>query len=188
MLVIGNGVSRKGLPLDKVYQEKVGCNAIFRDHYVQHLVCCDKRMVKQALPHHDTIYTRQRWNEELGVLALPDLVEKGTERMDDPFHWGSGPYAVLLGVRLAYEWKETVNLVGFDLYSTDNKVNNIYKGTEGYISADSQAVDHSYWVYQIAKVFEWFPETTFRIYNTVDWNLPKEWNLANVSLDIIDNL
>ena len=85
MLVIGNGVSRKGLPLDKVYQEKVGCNAIFRDHYVQHLVCCDKRMVKQALPHHDTIYTRQRWNEELGVLALPDLVEKGTERMDDPF-------------------------------------------------------------------------------------------------------
>jgi hypothetical protein len=36
MLVIGNGVSRKGLPLDKVYQEKVGCNAIFRDHYVYH--------------------------------------------------------------------------------------------------------------------------------------------------------
>ena len=184
MLVIGNGVSRKDIPLDKIYQEKIGCNAIFRDHYVQHLVCCDKRMVKQALPHHDSIYTRQRWNKELGVLALPDLVEKGTERMDDPFHWGSGPYAVLLGSTL----DDKIDLVGFDLYSTDNKVNNIYKGTEGYNSADSHAVDHSYWVYQIAKVFEWFPKTTFRIYNTVDWNLPKEWNLANVSLDIIDNL
>ena len=56
MLVIGNGASRKDIPLDKIYQQKIGCNAIFRDHYVQHLVCCDKRMVKQALPHHDTIY------------------------------------------------------------------------------------------------------------------------------------
>ena len=184
MLVIGNGISRKGIPLDKVFQEKIGCNAIFRDHYVHYLVCCDKRMVKQAIPHHDSIYTRQRWNKELGVLALPNLLEKGTERMDDPFHWGSGPYAVLLGATL----DNKINLLGFDLYSTDTKVNNIYKGTEGYNSADSHAVDHSYWVYQIAKVFEWFPNKRFRIYNHEDWNLPKEWNLANVSLDIIDNL
>ena len=184
MLVIGNGSSRKDIPIDKIYQEKIGCNAVFRDYYVQHLVCCDKRMVKQALPHHTNIYTRQRWNKELGVLALPDLVEKGTQRMDDPFHWGSGPYAVLLGATLDTE----VNLLGFDLYSIDNKVNNIYKGTEGYSNADSHAVDHSYWVYQIAKVFKWFPKTKFRIYNTAEWNLPKEWNLDNVSLDIIDKL
>jgi hypothetical protein len=104
--------------------------------------------------------------------------------MDDPFHWGSGPYAVLLGSTL----DDKINLLGFDLYSTDNKVNNMYKGTEGYNSADSHAVDHSYWIYQIAKVFEWFPNKTFRIYNQKDWNMPKEWNLANVSLDIIDNL
>ena len=184
MLVIGNGSSRSNIPLDKIYQEKIGCNAVFRDYYVQHLVCCDKRMVKQALPHHKNIYTRQRWHKELGVLALPNLIDNGTQRMDDPFHWGSGPYAVLLGATL----DNKVNLVGFDLYSTDNKVNNIYKGTEGYSSADSHAVDHSYWIYQIAKVFEWFPNKTFRIYNQKDWNMPKEWNLANVSLDIIDNL
>ena len=184
MLVIGNGVSRKDIPLDKIYQEKIGCNAIFRDHYVQHLVCCDKRMVKQALQHHDTIYTRQRWNKELGVLPLPNLIKEGTERMDEPFHWGSGPYAVLLGATL----DNKVNLLGFDLYSKDNKVNNLYKGTEGYSSADSHAVDHSYWVHQIAKVFEWFPNNSFRIYNKEDWKLPKSWNLVNVSLDTLDNL
>jgi hypothetical protein len=184
MLVIGNGSSRKDIPIDKIYQEKIGCNAIFRDHYVQHLVCCDKRMVKQAIPHHKSIYTRQRWNKELGVLALPDLIEEGTQRIDEPFHWGSGPYAVLLGATL----DNKVNLIGFDLYSTNNKVNNIYKGTEGYSSVDSHAVDHSYWVHQIAKVFEWFPKTSFRIYNTPDWQLPKEWKLANISLDIQTNL
>ena len=137
MLVIGNGVSRKDIPLDKIYQEKIGCNAIFRDHYVQHLVCCDKRMVKQALQHHDTIYTRQRWNEELGVLPLPNLIKEGTE---------------------------------------------------GYNSADSYAVDHSYWVHQIAKVFEWFPNHCFTIYNKQGWKLPKSWNLDNVSLDTLDKL
>ena len=184
MLVIGNGVSRKGLPLDKIHQEKIGCNAIFRDHYVQHLVCCDKRMVKQALPYHDTIYTRQRWNNELGVLALPNLISEGTERMDQPFHWGSGPYAVLLGATL----DNKINLLGFDLYSNDNKVNNIYKGTEGYSSAESHAVDYSYWIHQIAKVFGWFPQKTFKIYNKQDWDMPKEWNLANVSLDTLDKL
>lgn len=184
MLVIGNGSSRKGIPLDKVYQEKVGCNAIFRDHYVQHLVCCDKRMVKQAIPHHSNIYTRQRWNKELGVLPLPNLPVHGTQRMDDPFHWGSGPYALLLSATL----DDTINLLGFDLYSIDDKVNNIYKGTEGYSSAKSYAVDYSYWIYQISKVFEWFPNKAFRIYNTPQWKLPKEWNFDNISLDIIDNL
>lgn len=184
MLVIGNGSSRKGIPLDKIYQEKIGCNAIFRDHYVQHLVCCDKRMVKQALPYHDTIYTRQRWNKELGVLPLPNLVKEGTERMDDPFHWGSGPYAILLGAKL----HSIINIIGFDLYGDNDKVNNIYKGTEGYSSSDSHAVDYSYWVYQITKVFEWFPHKTFRIYNKKDWKMPKEWNLANVSLDTLDKL
>ena len=164
MLVIGNGSSRKDIPIDYMHQEKIGCNAIFRDHYVQHLVCC--------------------WNKELGVLALPNLIAEGTERMDQPFHWGSGPYAVLLGATL----DNKISLLGFDLYSDDNKVNNIYKGTEGYSSADSHAVDHSYWVHQIAKVFEWFPQKTFRIYNKENWNMPKEWNLANVSLDTLNNL
>ena len=104
--------------------------------------------------------------------------------MDDPFHWGSGPYAILLGAKL----HSIINIIGFDLYGDNDKVNNIYKGTEGYSSSDSHAVDYSYWVYQIAKVFEWFPHKTFRIYNKKDWKMPKEWNLANVSLDTLDKL
>jgi hypothetical protein len=81
-----------------------------------------------------------------------------------------------------------IQIVGFDLYGVDKKINNVYSDTEGYKSSDNSATDHSYWVYQIAKVFTWFPQTTFRIYNTPEWDIPKEWKLANVSLDTLDKL
>jgi len=188
MLVIGNGQSRSKIDLNKIYQEKIGCNAVFRDCYIDHLVCCDKRMVKQAIVHgHPSIYTRERWVNDFeneSIRSLPDLVEQGNDRKDDPFHWGSGPYAVLLGAFMSKD----VRLVGFDLYGIDKKINNVYNNTEGYKSSEAFATDHSYWVYQIAKVFTWFPNTTFRLYNTLEWNMPKEWKLANISLDTLDKL
>ena len=188
MLVIGNGLSRSKIDLNKIYQEKIGCNAVFRDCYIDHLVCCDKRMVKQAMGHgHPSIYTRPRWADDFNhepVQHLPNLVEEGSDRKDDPFHWGSGPYAILLGAFM----DANIQMVGFDLYGVDKKINNVYSDTEGYKSSDNSATDHSYWVYQIAKVFTWFPQTTFRIYNTPEWDMPKEWKLANVSLDTLDKL
>ena len=41
MLVIGNGESRKALKIEELNLPTVGCNAIFRDIKVDHLVCCD---------------------------------------------------------------------------------------------------------------------------------------------------
>lgn len=189
MIVIGNGQSRKQIDLNKVYKEKIGCNAVYRDTYTDYIVCCDKRMVKQVLAHgHPNIYTRQRWyldfNNE-SVNPLPDLIETGTDKKDDPFHWGSGPYAVLLGAQM----NNYVQMVGFDLYGINGKVNNIYSDTDGYSSSDKTAIDPSYWEHQIAKVFSWFPNTTFKIYNRTDWIMPNNWQkFPNVSLDNLDNL
>jgi len=184
MLVIGNGKSRVGVNLDLLHQEKIGCNAIFRDYYVEHLVCCDKRLVKQSIKHHSNIYTRSRWAKDFQVNSLPELNEQGNDRKDEPMNWGSGPYAVLLASTMSLD----IKMLGFDLYSTDKKVNNLYTGTAGYSTRDSKAVDPSYWIYQIGKIFEWYPSNKYTIYNKIDWILPKEWNLSNVSLDTIDNL
>ena len=153
MLVIGNGVSRKDIPLDNIYQEKIGCNAIFRDHYVQHLVCCDKKMVKQALSAGTSpVYTRQRWIADFpsrDVIALPDLPYNGDKRQDDPFHWGSGPYALLLATTMS----KYIKIVGFDLYGTkDGNTNNVYASTDGYKTKQDDAVDWSYWVYQLSLI------------------------------------
>jgi len=184
MIVIGNGTSRRKINLNSIHEEKIGCNAIFRDYYVEHLVCCDKRIVKQALPFHKNIYTRQRWHKDFDVNPLPDLPYKGKDRKDDPFHWGTGPYAILLGATLS----SNVKLVGFDLYGLEGKVNNVYSDTEGYSSSGSSQVDNSYWLYQIAKIFKHYPYTKFTIYQTDDWIFPKGWNYSNVSLDKLDKI
>ena len=77
MIVIGNGQSRKKVNLNNYNELKIGCNAIIRDYHVDHLVCCDKKMVKQALAlGYSPVYTRDRWASDFDspdVFKLPDL-------------------------------------------------------------------------------------------------------------------
>ena len=192
MLVIGNGESRKDIDISAFNETKVGCNAIVRDFFVNHLVCVDRRMVEEVLQFSsfDKIYTRQDWinsyTSNKNVTTVPKLLEDGTKRWDEPFQWGSGPYAVLLSAKLCKG--PTVRLVGFDLHSATNTVNNLYKDTSNYDPADKNAVDPKYWVHQISKVFEWFPQLHFKIYQKEDWILPNSWQKDNVSLDNLDNL
>ena len=186
--VIGNGQSRQGLDINALQGEKIGCNAIVRDYFVDHLVCVDRKMVKEALDLKTqcVVYTRQDWFNkfQFPCVPLPDLPYNGYTKPDEPIHWGSGPYAVLLGAKLS----PIVRIIGFDLYSKDKFLNNIYKDTKNYDSSTKRSVDPRYWIYQIGKVFEIYNRRNFIIYNTSDWALPKEWKYPNVSLDTLDNL
>jgi hypothetical protein len=194
MYAIGNGESRAHLNIDKLSGTKVGCNAILRQFSVEHLVCCDRRMVQEAIAAdynlHSYIYTRSDWYrhfaQHVRVRELPKLPYAGKERWDDPFNWGSGPYAVLLAARLAEQ--ETVKLLGFDLYGNGKLVNNIYKGSPNYSGAASRSVDPKYWILQIGKIFELYKNQQFVIYQTEDWTLPEAWNYSNVSVDNISNI
>ena len=184
MLVIGNGESRKDIDINKYGSIKVGCNAIFRDFYVNHLICCDRRMVEEAQKerNYGAIYTRPDWKDQFKLCGLvPQLPYKGDTRPDDPWHWGSGPYAVLLGTSIANRFSSgntEISMIGFDLYSETKTVNNIYKGTENYEDTESRPIDPSYWIYQIDKVFENFPDTTFYYYNNKPWPT-KQTNVCN---------
>ncbi len=190
MLVIGNGESRKELNFNTFDDVKIGCNAIARDVNVDHLVCVDRRMVTEALENNfkNTIYTRHDWLGQFkkfkNVKPVPKLPYEGNLRMDHPFQWGSGPYAVLL----ATKFTKNINLIGFDLYSETPHVNNIYKDTEHYDKSNKHAVDPRYWIYQIAKIFELFPKKKFKIYQKTNWTQPDSWKKKNVSVDNIDNI
>jgi len=188
MIAIGNGESRSAIDIDKIQDVKVGCNAVIRSHFVEHTVCVDKRMLKECVQYGvntENIHTRPRLCiGEIGIVKqLPDLPYQGTERWDDPFHWGSGPYAVLIAASLS----ATVKMIGFDLYSNNDFVNNCYKDTENYDPSTKRAVDPKYWIHQIGKVFEYFPHTEFTIFQAPNWQLPKKWNLPNVYVDKISN-
>ena len=192
MLVIGNGESRKDIDLNKHFDTKIGCNAIHRDFHVDHLICVDRRMVQQAIDANvnetSTVYTRSDWidsyKNKQKVKQVPKLPYEGTERWDEPFQWGSGPYAVLLAAGLAKE----VKLLGFDLFSETKNVNNIYKDTVGYNKSTKNAVDPRYWIHQIGMIFKLYNKCKFIIYQKNNWNLPKAWKYINVSVDTLDNL
>lgn len=197
-LVIGNGESRRNLDLDslKIDNILVGCNAIHRDITVDHLICCDRRMVEEAVKNPDTanteIYVREDWfkyyrkTQKLkNIKQVPELPYQGEAKRDRAEHWGSGAYALLVAAELGFD---EISLIGFDLYSANNKVNNVYKGTDNYAKPDSQAVDYSYWVYQLSKVFEYFPDSTFVVLNYNNWTMPREWQKQNVRFENIEQL
>lgn len=181
VLVIGNGESRIGYDLNELKDRHVlvGCNAIHRDVKVDHLICCDKRMVTEARKNpqnvNTIIYTRE---------DLPEIPYQGTNRADDPKHWSSGGYALLVATRLSSD----IGLLGFDLYSKNDRVNNVYKDTDNYLSREHPAVDHSYCQYQLTKVFEHYPNTNFTIFNQLDWQMPKEWQKSNVKFKSLVDL
>lgn len=193
MWAIGNGESRLAIDLDKLEGPKVGCNAIHRDYYTDYLVCVDKRMMQEVLNagvnlRNTLVYTRPDWYPQfktLKVRQVPPLPYSSEERWDEPFQWGSGPYAVLIAAMYAKE--KYVNLIGFDLWSGSSTVNNVYKGTPNYDDADKRAVDPRYWIHQIGMVFECFPKIKFTIYQD-NWDLPKAWKYSNVTVDKISNI
>jgi len=194
MWAIGNGESRSTIDINKLEGPKVGCNAIYRDYYTDYLVCVDRRMMQEALSagantRGTLVYTRPDWYHQfqtLHVREVPKLPYNGTERWDEPFQWGSGPYALLIAAKYAKEGY--VAMLGFDLHSKTKYVNNIYKDTPHYDPSDKRAVDPRYWIHQIGMVFECFPKRKFIVYQDKDWELPKAWIKENVLLDNISNI
>ena len=189
MLVIGNGESRKHVDINSIRDTKIGCNAILRDYQVEHLICVDRKMVREAITaeYKSNIYTRKNWIDEFkayGVMTVPELPYKGYERPDEPFQWGSGPYAVLLACRLS----NNIKLIGFDLHSNTKYMNNIYKDTQNYNNSDHHSIDPRYWIHQIGVLMMMYPNITFRIYQHAGFELPNNWKLPNVSVDSLDNL
>jgi hypothetical protein len=188
-VVIGNGESRRSIDLENFRSKKlIGCNAVHRDYVVDHLICCDRRMADEAVQNPKTedtlIYVRPSWfhyfrkiRKHKNIRVLPELPYKGELKKDDPDHWGSGGYALLLAASLAFT---EIELIGFDLYPTNHTVNNVYKGTTNYSRPDAQPVDHAYWVYQINRVFMYYPNQKFIVRNYKDWQMPQEWQKNNV--------
>ena len=195
-LVLGNGESRRNIPWSNLqYDIIIGCNAIHRDHVVDHLICCDRRMAEEAvnnnLNNNTLIYVRERnyhyfrkIRKNKNIKILPELPYHGDLKADKPDHWGSGAYALLLAAVLS----DQIFLVGFDLYGINDKVNNVYKNTVNYSKHTSNSVDYSYWVYQIAKIFRYYPNKQFTILNDKTWILPNEWRINNVLLKNFDDI
>lgn len=201
-LVVGNGESRRHINLNQFKKEYeiFGCNAIYRDFDVDHLICCDRRMVDEALQktneQYFPVYTRKKYYENYSriekrlkrynrVRLLPDLPFIGNLKQDQPDHWGSGPYALLLASLMDFH---QIDIIGFDLYGLKNYVNNIYKDTKNYSRSNSFNVEPSFWIYQIKNIIKHFPHINYNFFSYNNWTIPDSWKKENVKFSNIEIL
>lgn len=189
--VVGNGQSRQDVALNQINSWIIGCNAVHRDHQCNELVAVDQRMVNEILLNEKNlnipVYTRQDWSKtytDSRVRPLPEIPFTGPNKPDKPFHWNSGPYAVLLA---ALRYPTEVHLLGFDLWSKTGLVNNLYKGTANYATQESKKVSPDFWIYQLKKIFEHFDQIHFIQHQKKDWEIPKQW-MAIKNLTFANNI
>lgn len=130
------------------------------------------------------IFVRHLWynyfrkiKKNKNIRLLPDLPYHDTKKQDHPDHWGSGPYALLVAAEMSYEY---IYMIGFDLYSQNQTVNNIYKGTVNYSEENSPPVNPSFWIHQIGKIIQIYKNKKFIIFNADTWSIPTNWNNNNV--------
>lgn len=181
--VIGNGESRLSIDLTplKSIGLTVGCNAIYRDFTPDMLSCCDQRMVEEAKKNYSNpIYTRPQWSSSHKVLSYPPLPYQGSNREDDPWHWNSGPHAINLACKSSRAgWvgqrANLIFLLGFDM-SPNKHMNNVYKDTKNYKSADDKPVDPKYWYYQLNKLFQSYPKCCFVWVVPNKYKTPDGWS------------
>ncbi|NDG31690.1 hypothetical protein EB118_16675 [bacterium] len=185
--VIGNGESRRNFAITRLKDHTIGCNAVHRDHLCTEYVAVDRRMVQEILNNSATldtkIHTRPDWANEYvskRVIPLPEPPFTGPNKVDKPFHWNSGPYAILLA---SFYYPSRIHLLGFDLYGINGLVNNLYKDTLNYSKSDTRLVCPDFWVYQLAKIFSFFHQIEFVQHQVEHWQMPQDWKqIKNLTL------
>jgi hypothetical protein len=172
--VLGNGLSRRGLPLNDIQQHGpiYGCNGLHRDFIPDVLVATDKPIALHIesieYPKTNKFYTR-RPTEGLGSLPIPKPY----------FGFSSGPVATALA---ATDNHEKIYLIGFDMGPTESKkFNNLYAGTDFYKPQDSGPTFTGNWVKQIQQICREFPGTKFiRVCGPTTARLPELDGIKNM--------
>ena len=127
--------------------------------------------------------------------SVRDLEPHPGEKTGD-FGWACGATAGYVSV--LREKPDEIYMIGQDLYSHTNKVNNMYKSTKNYVSEQNGPTPAVNWIRQWKTLMNWFPHIKFYKVNRFNdgrdnVNHPiKEWdgikNLIYTDYSTLDNL
>lgn len=141
--------------------------------------------VKEALkmnPHLDGPDLVQKMEKDTGVWITNVKEGDSVLDFDFPRGWSTGTSALhLAGQNGARE----IYFVGFDLSEYDKPLNNIYKGTDNYLPADSKGFNPVNWVEQMKATFLEFKHVEFY---WVDCQLKEKFHYPNLSYLTKDDL
>lgn len=183
--VLGNGESRAAIdPEDLLSRGTVyACNRAYQDFEPHVLVSVDKAMAREiqasGYSSSHVHYTRSG-NIISGSGALPITHNSG---------YSSGPVALSIASSAGHPH---LMMLGMDLHSGSDAINNIYKDTLHYKAGDAAPTHWGNWVSQIESVIAEFPTQRFIHVNPLAGFTPQEWlnrsNFEVLSLEEFRNV
>jgi hypothetical protein len=128
--------------------------------------------------------------------SLTDIcVENNGKGEKRDFGWACGASAGYVAIHR--EQPEEIYLIGHDINSTNNNINNLYKSTPNYTAKENGPTPGINWIRQWKTLFDWYPDTKFIKVNRFNdgrdlVNGPiEEWtnkNLTYTDYSTLDNL
>lgn len=91
--------------------------------------------------------------------------------IDFPVGWSTGNTAMHLACQ---QGAKEIYIVGFDLSSYDEPLNNIYKGTDNYLPSDAKGFNSINWMNQMHTVFKEFKDTKFYWVDAVNKSIQED--------------
>jgi hypothetical protein len=178
--VLGNGTSRKPINPEhlKAHGTVYGCNALYRSFSPDYLVAVDTKMIVEI--------TDAGYHLNNQVWTNPNKLSKRIEKLNlfNPNKgWSSGPTALHLA---STNMHKTIYILGFDyigLGEQNEKVNNIYAGTDNYKREQDRATYYGNWTRQTSLCIQTHPKTKYiRIIKDNNSFIPEQLqNLTNLS-------
>jgi len=153
--VLGNGKSRLHIQVEdlKSHGYLYGCNALYRETSVDHLVAVDVKMANEIIESgyhkNHTVWT----NPNKGIIDTPYINFFDTHK-----GWSSGPTALWLAAKFGHK---EIFILGFDFEGVDGKFNNVYADTFNYKKSSEVPTFFGNWVSQTEKVFREYKDTMF---------------------------
>lgn len=114
----------------------------------------------QMNPQLDMKDLRQKMEKDVGIWITYVNESDNIESIDYPVGWSAGNTALHLACQ---HGAEKVYIMGFDLSSYDKPLNNIYKGTDNYLPADSKGFNSVNWENQMTTTMKEFSDIEFVI-------------------------
>ena len=115
-----------------------------------------RKVLEQKEINHATI--KVSWIKEPDMsTSLTDIMTENEKPRDHG--WACGASAGYVAIHR--EQPAEVYMIGHDLHSTNDKVNNMYKSTKHYVAKENGPTPGSNWIKQWKTLADWNPEVKF---------------------------
>ena len=134
-----------------------------------------QEMIKK-FPHLDKEDVKRKCYKNVGLYITWLEEHDRVRHIQYPREWCAGATAMYLACQ---ENEDDIYMLGFDLSSYDEPLNNIYKGTDNYLPEESKGFNVDNWLMQLVHIFQKFPDKQF--YWVDDYSNENKLQIKNVT-------